>query len=114
MNAELNQVELYLENSDVIGKDVDSINVVVNGQIVQPRWDIVLVGDMFYDSEFTNKLFLWLNELNSNGKTVLIGDPGRHAFKHIMGREKLVKLASYPGNQKEHFGFDSYSVWKIS
>ncbi|KOB75885.1 Uncharacterized protein OBRU01_06906, partial [Operophtera brumata] len=55
-------------------------------------FDTVLIGDMFYDAEFANMLFKWLRQLTDDGKTVIIGDPGRHGLTDTM-RQYITLLA---------------------
>jgi predicted nicotinamide N-methyase len=63
LNATLNQVELEVTVTDLIGTDVD--------------YDVILVGDLFYEREIAAPLFLWLQALHAEGTHILIGDPGR-------------------------------------
>jgi predicted nicotinamide N-methyase len=77
LNAAANGVEIAFDNRDFIGEN--------NG------FDVLLAGDVFYDSGFAERLIPWFSRLASNGTTVLIGDPGRA----YLPREKLTKLAEY-------------------
>jgi predicted nicotinamide N-methyase len=77
LNAAANGVEIAFDNRDFIGEN--------NG------FDVLLAGDVFYDSGFAERLISWFSRLASNGTTVLIGDPGRA----YLPREKLTKLAEY-------------------
>jgi predicted nicotinamide N-methyase len=77
LNAAANGVEIAFDNRDFIGEN--------NG------FDVLLAGDVFYDSGFAERLISWFSRLASNGTTVLIGDPGRS----YLPREKLTKLAEY-------------------
>ncbi len=62
-NAALNQVHVNLSRDDVIGLD--------------DGWDVVLVGDVFYEDELSRRIEEWLRTLHRRGAHVLIGDPGR-------------------------------------
>lgn len=66
LNAAANFVTLVIRNDDLIGRDED--------------WDVVLVGDAFYEKPLADRLFPWLQRLASRGATVLVGDPGRSYF----------------------------------
>jgi predicted nicotinamide N-methyase len=77
LNAAANGVEIAFDNRDFIGEN--------NG------FDVLLAGDVFYDSGFAERLIPCFSRLASNGTTVLIGDPGRA----YLPREKLTKLAEY-------------------
>ncbi|MEM0899979.1 MAG: 50S ribosomal protein L11 methyltransferase [Pseudomonadota bacterium] len=54
------------------------------------KFDIVLAGDVFFDREMSAMIAPWFDDLAAAGKTVLLGDPGRH---YLPGG--LEKLASY-------------------
>ena len=63
LNAALNEVEIDVCSEDLIGKSVD--------------YDVILVGDLFYERDIAEPLFAWLTSLYVSGTHVLIGDPGR-------------------------------------
>jgi len=77
LNAELNGCELDVQQRDVI--DLDE------------GWQVVLVGDVFYQAELSKRVYAWLERLHARGATVLIGDPGRT----FLPRERLECLATY-------------------
>ncbi len=62
-NAALNGVTVTVRNDDVIGLDAG--------------WDVVLVGDVFYEDELSRRVASWLRALAARGAVVRIGDPGR-------------------------------------
>ncbi|MGV3620737.1 MAG: class I SAM-dependent methyltransferase [Archangium sp.] len=62
-NAALNGVSLEVRGDDVIGCD--------------DGWDVVLVGDVFYEDELSRRVATWLRTLAARGAVVRIGDPGR-------------------------------------
>lgn len=62
-NAALNGVAIDATARDVIGAD--------------EAWDVVLVGDVFYERELSTRVLGWLRTLKQRGASVLIGDPGR-------------------------------------
>ena len=51
-------------------------------------WDVILVGDLFYERPLAERLLAWLGPL---GVTALLGDPGRTYFP----KSGVEKLASY-------------------
>ncbi len=51
-------------------------------------WDVVLVGDLWYESEMSRRLEPWLRSLARRGATVLTGDLGR-AYLPKEGLETL-------------------------
>jgi predicted nicotinamide N-methyase len=54
-------------------------------------WDVVLVGDLWYESELAARMEPWLRALAARGATVLIGDLGRA----YLPADGLVELARY-------------------
>ncbi|MFT3710686.1 MAG: 50S ribosomal protein L11 methyltransferase [Archangium sp.] len=62
-NAALNELTLTITGDDVTARD--------------DGWDVVLVGDVFYEREPSARIFEWLTRLHARGAKVLIGDPGR-------------------------------------
>jgi predicted nicotinamide N-methyase len=63
LNAALNGVEVETTIVDLIGMAVD--------------YDVILVGDLFYERDIAVPLFAWLKMHHAKGTHVLIGDPGR-------------------------------------
>ncbi len=77
LNAALNGVVVETSTLDPIGSRTDA--------------DLVLVGDAFYDRDLAARVLDWLIALDGDGKTVLIGDPGRA----YLPRERLEQVAAY-------------------
>ena len=77
LNAALNGVALNARGDDLIGHD--------------ESWDVVLVGDAFYEKPLADRLLPWLAGLARRGAAVLVGDPGRT----YLPRTGLEKLAAY-------------------
>lgn len=77
LNAALNDVTLDTTDDDLIGAEVAR--------------DVILVGDLFYDRDLAPRVFAWLTALQAQGKTVLIGDPGRT----YLPKDKLTQIAAY-------------------
>lgn len=103
MNCSLNNVRIHIANNNLI--------------CCQPFFkpDILLVGDMFYDSQFGDMLFNWLNNYRALGTRILIGDPGRHALDHRKIK-KMTLLKEYilnPNTVLENNGFKNSYVWEI-
>ena len=71
LNAAANQLDIAVTQEDIIGQ--------------HSAWDVILVGDLFYERPLAERLLAWLAPLKA---TALLGDPGRSYFpKH--GVEKL-------------------------
>jgi predicted nicotinamide N-methyase len=77
LNAALNDVRVETTEADLIGVDV--------------AHDVILVGDLFYDRDLAPRVLAWLKALQAQGKTVLIGDPGRT----YLPRDQLEQIAAY-------------------
>lgn len=77
LNALENGVSVDFVGDDLIGTEIDA--------------DVVLAGDVFYDRSFADTLIPWLSRLTSEGKLVLVGDPGRS----YCPRDRLVEEAVY-------------------
>jgi len=71
LNAEANSLDIVVTQDDVIGAPCD--------------WDIILVGDLFYERPLAERLLAWLTPL---AVPVLMGDPGRSYFPKT-GIERL-------------------------
>lgn len=80
--------EAIIENANLnafgerVGERVEGAqsSLSVTGDDVTSRddgWDVVLVGDVFYESEPARVILAWISRLRARGAVVLIGDPGR-------------------------------------
>ncbi|XP_068169444.1 electron transfer flavoprotein beta subunit lysine methyltransferase [Antennarius striatus] len=103
MNFELNCIEPAVCLTDnMIGSQVE-------------RFDLILLGDMFYDEALANNLHSWVdNCIKTHGSKVLIGDPGRAHFEEHRIRRLLHQLAQFelPDSVKEeNYGLTCSSVW---
>ncbi|XP_061400257.1 electron transfer flavoprotein beta subunit lysine methyltransferase-like [Musca vetustissima] len=104
MNAQLNRIDtskILISEDNLIGSNVAE--------------DIVFIGDLFYDEEIAEILLPWLQKLSTNGKIILIGDPGRHGITE--NRLKFMhKLATYELTENcciENKGFSTVHVWRF-
>jgi predicted nicotinamide N-methyase len=77
LNAALNSVALDISQADPIDAPMSA--------------EIILVGDAFYERDLALRVFDWLLACKANGKTVLIGDPGRA----YLPQDKLERIAEY-------------------
>jgi predicted nicotinamide N-methyase len=75
LNAAANGCDIAVTEEDLIG--------------TPGAWDVILVGDLFYERPLAERLLAWLKLL---GTTALLGDPGRTYFP----KTGVEKLASYP------------------
>jgi predicted nicotinamide N-methyase len=77
LNAAENGVGIRFTGENQIGRAVEA--------------DVVLAGDVFYDRDFAAALVPWFTMLAGEGKTVLVGDPGRS----YLPKDRLERLAVY-------------------
>jgi len=76
-NARLNDVAMQVLHADLVGAD--------------DGWDVVLAGDVFYETEAGAAITDWLESLHDRGALVLIGDPGRA----YLPKDKLSVMARF-------------------
>jgi predicted nicotinamide N-methyase len=74
LNAAANRCAVTVTQDDMIG--------------TAGGWDVILVGDLFYERPLAERLLAWLMPL---GVPALLGDPGRNYFP----KERVEKLATY-------------------
>ena len=74
LNAAANNCDMDVTQADLIG--------------APSAWDVILVGDLFYERPLAERLLEWLDPL---GVPALLGDPGRNYFP----KTRVEKLASY-------------------
>ncbi|HWY66733.1 MAG TPA: 50S ribosomal protein L11 methyltransferase [Rhizomicrobium sp.] len=91
--------------ADVLAADIDAfscaairLNAVANGVTLAVTqddligtpgaWDVIMVGDLFYERPLAERLLAWLAPLDA---LALLGDPGRNYFP----KSGIDKLASY-------------------
>lgn len=102
INANLNSVRLKTSWNNLIGEK-------------NLPFDCILLGDVFYDVEFADQLIPWLHSMKNEGKTILIGDPGRHALdKNKVTNLRLKATYELPENVCiENHGFKNVFVWEF-
>ncbi|RXM30164.1 Protein N-lysine methyltransferase METTL20 [Acipenser ruthenus] len=80
------------------------------------NWELILLGDMFYEEQLADRLHSWLREcIRTHHTQVLIGDPGRAHFEGHTIRKHLQKLADYqlPDSVREqNYGLTTSTVWR--
>jgi len=74
LNAQANDCALAVTQEDLIG--------------TAGAWDVILVGDLFYERPLAERLQAWLTPMSA---VALLGDPGRNYFP----KTNVEKLASY-------------------
>ena len=74
LNAAANSAIVTVTQDDLIGAEGD--------------WDVILVGDLFYERPLAERLLAWLKTLD---RPALLGDPGRNYFP----KTQVERLALY-------------------
>ncbi|XP_075944865.1 electron transfer flavoprotein beta subunit lysine methyltransferase isoform X1 [Anarhichas minor] len=99
--------------SAIAAKLCGAAHVVAND--IDTGFDLILLGDMFYDEALATSLHSWLDHcINSHGTKVLIGDPGRAQFEEHCIRRLLRQLAQFElpeSVREENYGLTCSSVW---
>lgn len=98
-NGEANGVALTITATDPIGTD--------------RGWEILLVGDAFYEKPLADRLLPWLETLARRGADILIGDPGRTYFP----KNRFEHLAEYSvpvSRALEDNEIKRTSVWRLT
>ena len=67
LNAEANDVYIEIITQDLLDHAAPP----------QPRYDVILVGDLFYERDTAARALAFLDRHAATGARVLIGDPGR-------------------------------------
>jgi len=78
LNAALNEVTVEVVCDDVVGRSMPDI-------------DVIVAGDVCYERPMAERVLDWLHTLAREGRTVLLGDPGRA----YLPRHGLEKRATY-------------------
>lgn len=78
LNAAANGVTLAIRHADLLDGPA-------------PDADVVLVGDLFYDSRLAERAAAWCARCRAGGADVLIGDP----FRATLPQHRLTLLATY-------------------
>jgi predicted nicotinamide N-methyase len=77
LNSRLNNVAVTFSGQNQVGQAIDA--------------DVLLAGDVFYDKAFADVLIPWFASLVAQGKTVIVGDPGRS----YCPKDRMAALATY-------------------
>lgn len=99
LNAQLNRVQLATVREDLIYSD-------------NRGWNLVLVGDLWYDTRNARHGFRWLQTLAGDGVLVLIADPGRH-HSPSHGLEELACYPAWSVPDLEHLNLQEVRVYRL-
>ena len=77
-----------------------------------PGWDVVMAGDIWYDSRMSRHGLRWLRSLAGTGVVVLTGDPGRQ-YSPSAGLEKLAEYPCRSCPDLEHRNHQTATVFRV-
>jgi predicted nicotinamide N-methyase len=81
LNAEANGVYIEILRDDLLDRPAP----------IAPRYDVILVGDLFYERTTAERAVGFLDRHVAVGSAVLIGDPGRA----YLPKERLLRCCEY-------------------
>ena len=103
LNAQMNGVQLKVNEGNLVGSECT-------------EFDVILVGDMLYDSAISKDTVAWLRKLRAAKKTILIGDPGRGPVNDSTISSSLCSVAKYeldPITKEDNYGFHQAHVFTL-
>jgi predicted nicotinamide N-methyase len=107
LNAEANDVYIEIVVQDLLEKDL-----LDRAASAEPRYDVILVGDLFYERDTAARALGFLDRHAATGARVLIGDPGRT----YLPKERLTRLAEYSvpvTRELEDLEIKRTTVWEL-
>jgi predicted nicotinamide N-methyase len=78
----------------------------------EPRYDVILVGDLFYERDTAARALTFLDRQRATGVRVLVGDPGRT----YLPKDRLTRLAEYSvpvTRELEDMEIKRTTVWEL-
>uniref|UniRef100_A0A914VAT2 ETFB lysine methyltransferase n=1 Tax=Plectus sambesii TaxID=2011161 RepID=A0A914VAT2_9BILA len=99
-------------------------NFLLSERKITPIPDAILLGDMFYDTDFAGDIFRLLRrlQLDKPEMDIFVGDPDRHPLNEEVHRKRIgvqferELLIDYPLPgyvTREHYGFSSAKVYRL-
>ena len=76
-------------------------------------WQVVLVGDLFYEQPLAERLESWLRRLAARGALVLVGDPKR-TYLPRTGLDRLARYAVPTSRELEDSDLRNACVWRLT
>lgn len=98
VNRALNDVWFEITTEDVIGQAGD--------------WEVILIGDAFYDKQLADSLTPWLRAERARGRTVLFGDPGRF-YLNALGLQPIAAYHAETTGIMEDTDLRNARVWQL-
>jgi predicted nicotinamide N-methyase len=102
LNAEANDVYIEVLVQDLLDQPAQDA----------PRYDVILVGDLFYERDTAARALAFLDRHAATGARVLIGDPGRT----YLPKNRLARLAEYSvpvTRELEDLEIKRTTVWEL-
>jgi predicted nicotinamide N-methyase len=102
LNAEANDVYIEVLVQDLLDQPAQDA----------PRYDVILVGDLFYERDTAARALAFLDRHAAAGTRVLIGDPGRA----YLPKDRLRRLAEYSvpvTRELEDLEIKRTTVWEL-
>lgn len=99
LNRTVNDVWFEIETDDVVGTSGD--------------WEVLLVGDVFYDREMADRQLPWLRDQLALGRRILVGDPGRLHVR-TLGLEPLAEYHAPTTGIMEDSDLRNARVWRFT
>ena len=92
--------------------DVTILDILDHPAPAEPRYDVILVGDLFYERDTAARALAFLDRHAAIGTRVLIGDPGRT----YLPKQRLTRLAEYSvpvTRELEDMEIKRTTVWEL-
>jgi predicted nicotinamide N-methyase len=99
LNAQANDVALDITDDDLLQNEPG-------------RFDVILVGDLFYEKDLAARVHAWLKQGQAQGALVLIGDPGRS----YLPKSALIHVIDYNvpvTRELEDSEIKRTAVWRV-
>ncbi len=90
LNACENGLAVEVSDTDLVGTPGDARGA-SDASDTCNAYDVITLGDLFYEQPLAGRVAAWASELAARGKTVLFGDPGRT----YVPRSGIVEIARY-------------------
>lgn len=100
LNAALNGVKITVRLEDLVGT-------------ANPAWEVVLAGDICYETPLAARVSAWLSSLAAGGTLVLLGDPGR-TYLPRSGLERITAYAVKTSRELEDSDVRNAVVWRVT
>ena len=102
LNAEANDVYIEIVTEDLLDRPAPRA----------PRYDVILVGDLFYERDTAARALAFLDRHATTGARVLVGDPGRT----YLPKDRLTRVAEYSvpvTRELEDLDIKRTTVWEL-